>query len=103
MDGLYNLTASPDGSLWLATREGALHSTDGGQSWQHILGGLPPREVLAVRYDAQSQRLLATAVYADAVFESKDGGQKLAALARHRSLDTHSHGVPGPNPGGFDV
>ncbi len=74
VDGLYNLTASPDGSLWLATREGALRSTDGGQSWQHVLGGLPPREVLAVRYDARSQRLLATAVYVDAVFESKDGG-----------------------------
>jgi photosystem II stability/assembly factor-like uncharacterized protein len=74
VDGLYNLTASPDGSLWLATREGALRSSDGGQSWQHVLGGLPPREVLAVRYDARSQRLLATAVYVDAVFESKDGG-----------------------------
>ncbi len=73
--GLYNLTAMPDGSLWLATREGALHSTDGGKSWQHTLGGLPARDVFAVRYDSASQRLLATAVNTHAVFESKDGGR----------------------------
>jgi photosystem II stability/assembly factor-like uncharacterized protein len=72
--GLYSLTAMPDGSLWLATREGALHSTDAGNTWQHVLGGLPPRDVFAVRYDAGSQRLLATALYAHTVFESKDDG-----------------------------
>jgi photosystem II stability/assembly factor-like uncharacterized protein len=73
--GLYNLTVVPDGSLWLGTREGALHSTDGGKTWQHLLGGLPPRNVFAVRYDAAGQRLLATALYAHGVFESKDGGR----------------------------
>ena len=72
---LYSLAAVPDGSLWLATREGALHSTDGGQTWQHVLGGLPPRDVVAVRYDPASQRLLATALYSHAVFESKDDGR----------------------------
>ncbi len=73
--GVYNLTVGPDGSLWLGTREGALHSTDGGNSWQHLLGGLPPRNVFAVRYDAAGQRLLATALFAHGVFESKDGGR----------------------------
>jgi photosystem II stability/assembly factor-like uncharacterized protein len=73
--GLYNLTVVPDGSLWLGTREGALHSTDGGKTWQHRLAGLPPRDVLSVRYDAAGQRLLATALVAHGVFESKDGGQ----------------------------
>jgi photosystem II stability/assembly factor-like uncharacterized protein len=73
--GLYNLTAVPDGSWWLATREGAVHSTDGGKTWEHVLAGLPPRNVFAVRYDPVSQRLLATALFAHGVFESKDGGQ----------------------------
>ncbi len=73
--GIYNLTSAPDGSFWMATREGALHSTDGGKSWEHILGGLPPRNVLLVRYDPASQRLLATALYTHGVFASKDGGQ----------------------------
>jgi photosystem II stability/assembly factor-like uncharacterized protein len=73
--GLHNLTVVPDGSLWLGTREGALHSTDGGKTWQHLLAGLPPHDVLGVRYDAAGQRLLATALFAHGVFESKDGGQ----------------------------
>jgi photosystem II stability/assembly factor-like uncharacterized protein len=73
--GLYNLTIVPDGSLWLGTREGALHSTDGGKTWKHLLAGLPARYVLAVRYDAEGQRLLATALFAHGVFESKDGGK----------------------------
>ncbi|HUI85425.1 MAG TPA: transcriptional regulator [Candidatus Binatia bacterium] len=72
---LYNLTAVPDGSLWLATREGALHSTDGGRSWEHTLGGLPARNILVVLYDAPTQRLLSTALYAHGVFESRDGGR----------------------------
>ena len=73
--GLYNLTVVPDGSLWLGTREGALHSTDGGKTWAHLLAGLPPRNVFSVRYDAAGQRLLATALFAHGVFQSKDGGQ----------------------------
>ena len=73
--GLYNLTLVADGSLWLGTREGALHSTDGGSTWRHILGGLPSRHVFAVRYDEAGQRLLATALFAHGVFESQDGGR----------------------------
>ncbi len=73
--GVYNLTLMPDSSLWLGTRQGALHSTDGGQSWHYMLGGLPKDDVLAVRYDANGHRLLATALGAHGVFESKDGGK----------------------------
>ncbi len=72
---VYGLTSTPDGSLWLSTREGALHSADQGKSWEHMLGGLPAREILSVHYDAGSQRLLATALHTRAVFESKDGGK----------------------------
>jgi len=71
---LYHLTEVSDGSLWLATREGALHSTDGGKTWEHVLGGLPPRYVFAVR-SAGGQRLLATAQHTHGVFESNDGGK----------------------------
>ena len=73
--GLYNLTQVGDGSLWTGTREGALHSLDGGKTWEHVLGGLPARNVYAVRYDAASQRLLATAQHTHGVYESKDNGQ----------------------------
>jgi photosystem II stability/assembly factor-like uncharacterized protein len=81
--GIYNLTQAGDGSLWLATREGAIHSMDAGVTWEHILGGLPARNVYMVRYDAASKSLLATAQHTHGVFESKDGGQSW-----HRSADT---------------
>ncbi len=72
---VYNVAAALDGSLWLSTREGALHSTDQGKSWEHVLGGLPPREILSVHYDSGAQRLLATALHTRTVFESKDAGK----------------------------
>ena len=73
--GIYSLSAVSDGSLWMGTREGALRSTDQGKTWAHVLGGLPPRNVFVVRYDPAAQRLLATAMHAHTVYESKDGGQ----------------------------
>jgi len=75
VSGAYNLTVTPGGVWWLGTRQGALRSTDGGQSWRYTLGGLPKNDVLAVHYDATGQRLLATALHEHGVFESKDGGQ----------------------------
>lgn len=77
---VYGLTAAPDGSLWLSTREGALHSSDRGNTWEHMLGGLPAREILSVHYDAGSQRLLATGLHTRTVFESKDGGKSWQPL-----------------------
>ena len=71
---LNNLTLMPDASLWLGASEGAVHSTDGGATWRYVTGGLPRSDVLAVRYDAGGQRLLATALHEQGVFESKDGG-----------------------------
>ena len=72
---VYSLTSAPDATLWLGTREGALHSSDQGKTWEHMLGGLPSREILAVHYDAKAQRLLATGLHTHTVFESKDGGK----------------------------
>jgi photosystem II stability/assembly factor-like uncharacterized protein len=73
--GLFNLTTVADGSMWLATREGALHSTDGGKTWEHVLGGLPPRNVYLIRSGSGSGHLLATAMHTHGVYESNDGGK----------------------------
>ena len=73
--GLNSVTVMPDSSLWLATSQGAFHSTDGGNSWPYVLGGLPKEDVLEVRYDSGSQRLLATALHEYGVFESEDNGR----------------------------
>jgi photosystem II stability/assembly factor-like uncharacterized protein len=75
VSGVYNLTVTPGSVWWLGARQGAMRSTDGGQTWHYMLGGLPKNDVLGVHYDAASQRLLATALHAHGVFESKDGGQ----------------------------
>jgi photosystem II stability/assembly factor-like uncharacterized protein len=72
---MYSFSATPDSRLWLGTREGMLRSSDGGKTWDHLLGGLPPREVYGVRYDEATQRYLATAPYTHALFQSTDGGQ----------------------------
>ena len=75
VSGVYNLTITPGATLWLGTRQGAIRSTDGGLTWHYMLGGLPKNDVLAVRYDASGQRLLATALHSHGVFASKDDGQ----------------------------
>jgi photosystem II stability/assembly factor-like uncharacterized protein len=75
VSGVYSLTLTPGPTLWLGTQQGGLRSTDGGQTWQYMLGGLPKNDVLAVRYDSAGQRLLATALHSHAVFQSKDGGK----------------------------
>jgi len=73
--GIYNFTMTPDSALWLGAREGGLRSVDGGKEWSHVMGGLAPSYVLGVEYDANSQRLLATAMKTRGVFESTDGGK----------------------------
>ena len=62
-----------DGHLWLASREGAFRSDDGGDSWDHIMAGLPANDVYAMTYDAEGSRLFATA--AGRSYESRDGGR----------------------------
>jgi len=73
--GINNFTMTPDSSLWLAAREGALRSSDGGKSWSQVMNGLPSKHVLGIKYDAQAQRLLATAMGTRGVYQSLDGGK----------------------------
>ena len=73
--GLYNFTMTPDSTFWLAAREGAVRSPDGGKTWIHTLGGLASKQVLSVKYDPILKRLLATALESRSVYESVDGGQ----------------------------
>ncbi len=68
------------GSVWLATREGAVRSFDNGETWDHVLSGLPHHNLLSVVYDEAGRRLLATAAGAHEVFESADNGRSWYAL-----------------------
>ena len=59
--------------LWLASREGAFRSDDGGDTWDHVMAGLPAKDVYTMSYDPEGSRLFATA--AGQSFESRDGGR----------------------------
>ncbi len=73
--GIYDFTMTPDSTLWLGAREGAVRSGDGGVTWVHVMSGLPPSHVLGVIYDADAHRLLATAMNSKGVYQSSDGGK----------------------------
>jgi len=69
---IYAAAITPD-AIWIATREGALRSADSGATWDHVLGGLPGRNVRAIDYDPYGRRLLATASNGQ-LFESRNSG-----------------------------
>ena len=68
------VTVAPDGQIFVATREGAFHSADSGKSWNHVVAGLPDKDITSVAYDGSHKRLLATSGQTGVVFESADGG-----------------------------
>jgi photosystem II stability/assembly factor-like uncharacterized protein len=69
-----SVTVAPEGIIFVATREGAFRSVDSGQSWSHVVAGLPDKDITSVAYDASRKRLLATSGQVGVVFESTDGG-----------------------------
>src|SRR5271165_4105702 len=40
-----SVTVAPDGQIFVAAREGAFHSSDSGQSWNHLTAGLPDTDI----------------------------------------------------------
>jgi len=69
-----SVTVTPEGQIFVSTREGAFHSADSGQSWNHVVAGLPDKDITSVTYDGSHKRLLATSGQTGVVFESADGG-----------------------------
>jgi photosystem II stability/assembly factor-like uncharacterized protein len=70
-----NIAITPDSQIVVASREGAFRSSDKGDTWEHMVNGLPDKNISSVSYDAQSKRLLATSTATGVVFESKDAGR----------------------------
>jgi photosystem II stability/assembly factor-like uncharacterized protein len=71
---IHGVALGPEGSLWIASRQGLFRSTDNGDNWDHILSGLPAMHISSVTYDAESNRLFATSSVSAALYESADGG-----------------------------
>jgi ligand-binding sensor domain-containing protein len=70
---LYGVAIATDGALWVASREGALRYDAATSRWDHVLAGLPAREVTSIR--VQGDLLLATAEGMESVAVSRDQGR----------------------------
>ena len=64
-----------DGQIMIASREGAFRSADGGATWEHVVNGLPGKDITSVSFDPTHKRLLATSDATGVIFESRDGGR----------------------------
>ena len=64
-----------DGEIVIAAREGAFRSGDGGNSWEHVVNGLPGKDISSVSFDFAHKRLLATSDATGVIFHSSDGGR----------------------------
>lgn len=69
------LTITPDAQILVASREGAFRSSDAGASWEHMVNGLPDKNISSITYDHSSKRLLASSTATGVVFESRDSGR----------------------------
>jgi photosystem II stability/assembly factor-like uncharacterized protein len=69
------VTITPEAQILVASREGAFRSFDSGTTWEHMVNGLPDKNISSISYDETSKRLLATSVATGVVFQSHDGGR----------------------------
>ena len=72
---LSGVAITPDGQILVASREGAFRSSDSGATWEHMVNGLPDKNISSITYDRTGQRLLATSTATGVVFNSQDGGR----------------------------
>jgi photosystem II stability/assembly factor-like uncharacterized protein len=74
LTSIRGVTLTPDEQILVASREGAFRSADIGQTWKHLMNGLPDRDISSIVYDEEGQRLLATSMAVSTIFQSSDGG-----------------------------
>ena len=72
---IHGVTLTPEGEILVASREGAYRSSDSGATWEHIVNGLPDKNISSIAYDPSKKRLLATSTASGVVFESRDSGR----------------------------
>ena len=73
--GIRNAAIAFDSQIMIAAREGAFRSADGGATWEHVVNGLPGKDITSVSFDFTRKRLLATSDMTGVIFESRDGGR----------------------------
>ena len=73
--GIRSAAIASDTHFLIAAREGAYRTNDGGATWEHIVDGLPAKDITSVSFDSAHQRLLVTSDQTGVIFESNDGGR----------------------------
>jgi len=68
-------TITSDSTIVVAAREGIFRSTDSGNVWEHVVDGLPTKDITSVSFDATHKRLLATSDSTGVIFVSNDNGR----------------------------
>jgi len=73
--GIRSAAIASDSEIMIAAREGLFRSEDGGATWEHVVNGLPAKDITSVSFDSAHKRLLATSDATGVIFESRDGGR----------------------------
>jgi photosystem II stability/assembly factor-like uncharacterized protein len=76
---IYGIAVDARSGAWLATREGAFYSRDDGESWAHVLNGLPAMDLGSITV-APGGLLLATGLDDRSYYESANGGRSWRAV-----------------------
>jgi photosystem II stability/assembly factor-like uncharacterized protein len=94
VNAVKDVAIGADTILWLAAREGVYRSNDSGDTWEHVLNGLPSMNIAAMSYDEQGKRLLAASSVSPLIYESTDGGRRWHMAAEStgfiRNVTAHS-------------
>jgi photosystem II stability/assembly factor-like uncharacterized protein len=72
---IHSAAIASDSQIMIASREGAFRSGDSGATWEHVVNGLPGKDITSVSFDPTHKRLLATSDATGVIFESRDGGR----------------------------
>jgi photosystem II stability/assembly factor-like uncharacterized protein len=75
ISSIREVAITPDGQILAASREGAFRSADNGVTWQHLINGIPDKNISSISYDPSTGRLLATSLSTGVIFESRDSGR----------------------------
>ena len=75
VSSVFGLAITPDANIFVASREGIFHSADAGKTWEHVVNGVPAKDIGSVTYDSERKRLFATSIVSSVIFQSDDNGR----------------------------
>jgi photosystem II stability/assembly factor-like uncharacterized protein len=75
LTGVRGSALAHDGGIVIAAREGIFRSSDTGSTWEHVVNGLPSKDITSVSFDERHKRFLATSDSTGVIFVSSDSGR----------------------------